>query len=114
MFTKILSLATLSLFVSQASFAHSCDADAKVRAERLIKFHYLDGQAGTVENVDVPSNIAVKSLKPIKALVGKGKLDVLEVTGYVYKAEYRVRMIYAQFPGCVLMGQEILENSNPY
>ena len=42
-------------------------------------------------------------------------LDVLEVWGYIYKAEYRMRFLYAQMPGtCVLMGQEILEASDPY
>jgi hypothetical protein len=56
----------------------------------------------------------VKVLPPIRALKGNGRLDVLEVWGYIYKAEYRMRFIYAQGAGqCVLMGQEILENANP-
>jgi len=34
----------------------------------------------------------------------------VEVWGYVYKGQYRMRFIYAQPPqNCVLMGQEILE-----
>ena len=40
----------------------------------------------------------VKELAPIKALKGSGKFDVLEVWGYIYKAEYRMRFIYAQIP----------------
>ena len=60
----------------------------------------------------------VKVLPPIKALKGTGKLDVLEVWGYIYKGEYRMRFIYVQGakPGepCALMGQEIIEASNPY
>ncbi len=55
------------------------------------------------------------AVAPIKAPVGKGKFDVLEVTGYIYKAEYRMHFIYAQIPdSCVLMGQEIIELSDPY
>ena len=41
--------------------------------------------------------------------------DVLEVWGHIYKADYRMRLIYAQIKGsCALMGQEILEASDPY
>ena len=57
----------------------------------------------------------LKKLPPVKALKGSGKFDVLEVWGYIYKAEYRMRFIYAQIPdSCLLMGQEILEASDPY
>jgi hypothetical protein len=57
----------------------------------------------------------VRELPPVKALKGSGKFDVLEVWGYIYKAEYRMRFIYAQIPdSCVLMGQEIIEASDPY
>jgi hypothetical protein len=42
------------------------------------------------------------------------QFDVLEVQGYVYRASYQMRLIYARIPGkCVLMGQEILERSHP-
>ena len=58
---------------------------------------------------------AVKQLASIKALSGKGKYDVLEVWGHIYKADYRMRFIYAQIKGdCALMGQEIIEASDPY
>jgi hypothetical protein len=57
----------------------------------------------------------VKTLPPVKALAGAGRFDVLEVWGYIYKAQYRMRFLYAQIPdACVLMGQEILEASDPY
>jgi hypothetical protein len=40
----------------------------------------------------------------------KQLLDVLQVWGYIYKGQYRMRFIYARLPGeCLLMGQEILE-----
>jgi hypothetical protein len=54
-------------------------------------------------------------LPPIRALKGKGRLDVLEVLGSIYRADYRMRFIYAQTKGdCALMGQEIIEVSDPY
>jgi hypothetical protein len=57
----------------------------------------------------------VKELPPIKALKGNGKFDVLEVWGHIYKADYRMRFIYAQIKdSCTLMGEEILEASDPY
>jgi len=57
----------------------------------------------------------VKVLQPASALVGKGKFDVLEVYGAIYKASYRMHFLYAQIEGtCALMGQEILEESDPY
>jgi hypothetical protein len=37
---------------------------------------------------------------------GNGRFDVLEVLGHIYKADYRMRLIYAQIKGsCALMGQ---------
>jgi hypothetical protein len=57
----------------------------------------------------------VKELAPIKVLKGNGKFDVLEVWGHIYKADYRMRFIYAQIKdSCTLMGEEILEASDPY
>ena len=48
-------------------------------------------------------------------LKGNGKFDVLEVWGHIYKGDYRMRFIYAQIKdSCTLMGEEILEASDPY
>ena len=100
---------------------HACAGDARKRAEMLLRFHFVmeAGDPATklasseVLNMGIDDKVAV--LKPIKALVGKGKLDVLEVQGSIYKANYRMRFIYAQIKdSCALMGQEILEMSNPY
>ncbi len=92
--------------------AHPCDDDAKQRAEPLLKLHF---EADGSNAPDVSIEPTVTTLAPVKALVGKGKFDVLEVWGDIYKARYRMHFIYAQIPGsCVLMGQEILEASNPY
>jgi hypothetical protein len=108
-------LATILLFLSTSAAAaqtHPCAQDAIAKARPLLELHHgtkLE-ELGTIDD-------KVKVLPAIKALKGKGKLDVLEVWGYIYKAEYRMRFIYIQGtkPGepCALMGQEILENSNP-
>ena len=90
--------------------AHSCSADAVEKATQLLRFHggVAGGDPAVVEK-------DVKVLPPIKALKGNGRFDVLEVWGHIYKANYRMRLIYAQIKGsCVLMGQEILEASDPY
>ena len=90
--------------------AHPCDADAIKRGMPLLKLHFEDE---ALENAGVDDT--VKQLPPIKALQGTGKFDVLEVWGHIYKADYRMRFIYAQIPdSCVLMGQEIPEASDPY
>jgi hypothetical protein len=100
----------LAVLTTDAS-AHPCDADAIQRATPLLKLHFEIGD--DVQNLAVGDE--VKELAPIKALTGEGKFDVLEVWGYIYKAEYRMRFIYAQIPdSCLLMGQEILEASDPY
>jgi hypothetical protein len=75
--------------------------------------HYGFGSGEEAANLAIDDN--VKTLTPIRALKGTGKLDVLEVWGHIYKADYRMRFIYAQIAdSCALMGQEILEASNPY
>lgn len=91
------------------AMSHPCDDDALARAVPLLRFHYEDSE--TEVYVEPP----VKQLPSLKALRGDGAFDVLEVWGYIYKAAYRMRFIYAQIPGsCVLMGQEIIEASDPY
>ncbi len=55
-------------------------------------------------------DFSVKQAGSVAAVTGKGRFDVLQVDGAVYKGNYRMRRIYAQIPGtCALMGQEILE-----
>lgn len=117
-----LTLLLCTIAASPAAAAeHPCSQDAKQRAENLLRLHFVMDAGDPpshfsdqeVTNLGIDEKVVV--LKPIKALVGKGKLDVLEVQGYIYKANYRMRMIYAQIKGsCLLMGQEILEMSNPY
>ena len=103
------SAATVLALAASPAFAHPCDDDARARATPLLLLQYEspDAQVGIDDSV--------KQLPALKALKGSGKFDVLEVWGYIYKAEYRMRFIYAQIPGsCVLMRQEIIEASDPY
>lgn len=106
----VLSFATMSHAADVK--AHSCTEEAKVQAAALLRFHYdVATDAGVVLGIDDE----VRQLPPVAALVGTGQFDVLELTGYIYRATYRIRLIYAQIPdSCVLMGQEILEVSDPY
>ena len=88
---------------------HPCEGDAAARALKLLELH-TDG--------DDRAEILHGRTRPVgtvRALRGQGRLDVIEVWGGVYKATYRMRLVYARIPGsCVLMGQEILEESDPY
>jgi hypothetical protein len=98
----LLALSTL------AHGQHRCAADAIKQAKALLSFH-----SGGETNVGVDD--AVKVLTPLRNPVNRRQFfDVLEVRGYVYRANYQMRLIYAQVPGtCALMGQEILERSSP-
>lgn len=89
---------------------HACAGDAIERAKKLIRFH-----AEVAANQQIGDGETAVTRPPVKVLSGKGKLDVLEVTSSIYKANYRMRFVYARIPGsCTLHGQEILEASNPY
>ena len=92
----------LSLYASAAE--HRCANDAKLQGKKLLALH-TDNDS-RLEIADTTQTLAALR-NPSNA---KQKFDVIEVTGYVYKATYRMHMIYAQLPGdCVLVGQEILE-----
>jgi hypothetical protein len=104
----VLSLVSGGACVAQAR--HPCAADARVRATALVKLHVGEDAAASIAIDD-----AVKNLPAVKALKGDGRFDVLEIWGHVYKADYRLRFLYARVGGtCVLMGQEIIEASDPY
>jgi hypothetical protein len=104
-----LALALLVCSTGLAEAAPKCASEAKERAKALLAFHY--GEKPDTLGVDD----TVKQLTPIKALKGNGKFDVIEVWGHIYKADYRMRLIYMQSKdSCTLMGEEILEASDPY
>jgi len=108
------TLIILLLFLCSTGIALAappCASEARDRAKSLLAFHFGEKPADRTIGIDD----TVKALPPIKALKGTGKFDVLEVWGHVYKADYRMRFIYAQIKNsCTLMGEEILEASNPY
>jgi hypothetical protein len=94
---------------ARAQAPHPCAADAVAHASKLLAFHF--GETDLSMTVDDTARL----VGTVKALQGTGRFDVLEVMGYIYKGQYRMHFIYAQIPGdCVLMGQEILETSDPY
>lgn len=98
---------------ASAQKQHVCAPTAISKAERLLRLHFLDNSED--KSTDVSIDKTVKSMPPIKALKGKGSFDVVEVRGHIYKADYRMRFVFAQIKdACVLMGQEILEASDPY
>lgn len=113
MMRRLVTLASLFLVaapgIAMSAETHHCAADAVIQAEKLLQFHSDNDDRAEVDPA------SVKQLTPVHALSGDGSFDVLEVEGSIYKGEYRMHLIYAQFPDdCVLMGQEILERSDPY
>jgi hypothetical protein len=105
---KLAALIAFLLFSKLVSGepAHHCSAEAANQAKKLLDFHF-----GTDNRIEIDKHVAV--LKPIKNPAGKGKFDVLEIYGHIYKGTYRMRFIYAQIENqCVLIGQEILELTN--
>jgi hypothetical protein len=120
----VVALALLLSLASPATAApHPCTSDAIARGKELLRLHFeIDELDANPPKARVPFDQlpnwsiddTVKQLASIKALKGKGKLDVVELNGYIYKATYRMRFIYAKGEGCTLMGQEILEVADPY
>jgi hypothetical protein len=98
------------LFAGSEAFGqrpHRCALPATEQARKLLTFHL-----GSDSRIEIDP--AVKQLPAIRNPANRRQLfDVLEVWGTVYKAQYRMRLIYARLPNeCVLMGQEILESSS--
>lgn len=105
-----LSLFALLIIFSSSAYAadvHECASSAREQARKLLTFH-----SGSDEQIEIDNS--VKVIAPLRNPANKSHFfDVLEVWGYIYKAQYRMRFIYAQSPGdCLLMGQEILEHAS--
>ncbi len=103
-------LLTTSLTFSVTSFAApQCSTEAVIQAKKLLSFH-SDGD----ERVEILADEKVKELPSMRNPANKKqKFQVLEVYGYVYKGQYRMRFIYYHLGSeCVLMGQEVLEIAN--
>lgn len=103
-------LVSAALAASATANTHRCASEARAHAEKLLRLH---AELPPKQLIDLAPG--VKVLPPIQnPMSAKQKFDVLELTGHVYKAQYRLRFIYAQIPDtCALMGQEILELARP-
>jgi hypothetical protein len=107
---KFALAAIVLVSASGVAAAHRCDQDAIESATPLLTLQF---DSDEIENLAIDDT--VKTLAPVRALKGSGKFDVLEVCGHIYKTDYRMHFIYAQGDdSCLLMGQEILEASDPY
>ena len=84
-----------------------CADQARTQAAELLRFHYG-------EPVEVHVNPEVKARPRIRNPGNREQvLDVLEVTGNIYRASYRMRFIFFVNDGqCALVGQEILEHAS--
>ena len=82
-----------------------CAARALDRAKQLLAFHTGPDDRMSIEKT-------VKQLPSMRNPQDPTqKLEVLEVWGSIYKARYRMRLIYYNSPAtsCLLSGEEILE-----
>ncbi|MDO4725134.1 MAG: hypothetical protein Q4A97_10295 [Comamonadaceae bacterium] len=82
----------------------ACKDEAVAQARKLLAFH---------SEGDERAEVDASSVKALPARANpanrKQRFEVLEVMGFVYKGEYRMRLSYYTKGGqCVLMGQEIL------
>jgi hypothetical protein len=89
---------------------HPCSEDAKAKALALLRFHSEGDDRAAVDDV-------VRQLPSIRNPTNpRQSLDVLEVSGYVYRAQYRMRILYARVAtsptACAVLGQEIMELSS--
>jgi len=106
--TKIIQALAACTLLSIANIALAkspdCAAPAIAQARKLLSFH-SDGD----DRIEIDK--AVKELPSLKNPAdAQQRFQVLEVWGYIYKARYRMRLIYAPMGGsCTLMGQEVLE-----
>lgn len=89
-----------------ATAAPQCSTEAIAQAHKLLAFHFGDDGRISIDN-------KAKELPSIRNPANpKQKFAVLEVWGFIYKGEYRMRFIYYRMKDqCVLMGQEILEQA---
>lgn len=106
MHPRIFLLLVLATFPFSAAAAPQCSAEAISQAHKLLAFHFGEDDRISIED-------QARELPAIRNPADpKQKFSVLEVWGYIYKGEYRMRFIYYRLKqDCVLMGQEILESA---
>ena len=100
----LIACTLLSIAGSVLANPPECSAPAVAQARKLLSFH-SDGD----DRIEIDK--AVKELPSLRNPANEQqRFQVLEVWGYIYKARYRMRLIYAPMGGsCTLMGQEVLE-----
>lgn len=105
--TTLAALVLLGAAGTSLAAEPPCAKEALAQAQKLLAWHSEGDDRAAVEP-------QAKALPPLANPANKAqKLHVLEVIGHVYKANYRMRMLYAASIGqCLLMGQEILELSS--
>ena len=95
--------AALAKPAAKAQGPHPCEGAAREVALKLLRLQ-SDGD----ERASVEGDATLQ--KPVKAPKGKAKYDVLQVMGFVYKATFRVRVLYLQGDAsCARVGMEIVE-----
>lgn len=105
--THALAFSTSSQAAQVKSSLH-CKDQAIQQAQKLLEFHF-----GSDDRIEISQDV-----KALASIVNprnkKQRFDVLEVWGFIYKGEYRMRFeYYLEKQGtCLLMGQEILEYAN--
>jgi hypothetical protein len=105
---RIVTALALCAFSSIASASPPpCSSDAIAQARKLLVFHF--GENDPRIEIDA----SVKELPSIRNPAdAKQRFEVLEVWGCIFKGQYRMRLIYyVSGSGCLLMGQEILEQA---
>ena len=100
----LMFVATMPAMAAVQPSSAQCAAQAVTQAGKLLAFHSDNDDRAEVAG----------PAKPLPSIVNpansKQRFDVLEVWGYIYKGQYRMRFEYYRSGGsCVLMGQEILE-----
>lgn len=97
----------LGFGIAQADSPPHCAKDALEQARRLLDFH-----VGGDDRIAIQPAVVEKA--PLRNPANKDQtFQVLEVRGTIYKAEYRMRLIYYHLDqDCILMGQEILEQAS--
>lgn len=108
----IRSLAMIVLLMASSlvsgAMPQCSEADAIEQARKLLAFHFGDD-----ERIEIDSTVE-ELLPTVNPANENEELKVLELWGFIYRGQYRVRLSYYQMDGaCVLMGQEIMEYASP-
>jgi hypothetical protein len=103
---QVVALVTSFFFAGATLAAPRCSAEAIIQAKKLLAFHQDPGNF----TIDILPDMPPKELASIRDPANKKQtLKVLEVYGYIYKGQYRMRMIYRHTNSqCDLVGQEII------